>query len=122
MYYLKGNYTLRSDSVPSMHSLIRKAARKVPNPDPAEVAAGRDTVYDTWLRRASPESIGNSQIEPRYASIYKLNLPLIADETVTFVKDLQHEERQRLRRIQSRPGHPFNRSLLRLRRSKNYSN
>ena len=32
-----------------MHSVIRDAAKKIPNPDPHEIAAGRLTVYDTWL-------------------------------------------------------------------------
>ena len=57
-----GNYTLKSESVPSMLNLIRDAARKVPNPNPQEVAAGRTTVYDTWLK-ARPDT--NDATQPR---------------------------------------------------------
>ena len=35
--------------MPTMHTVVREAAKLVPNPDPSEVAAGRPTVYDTWL-------------------------------------------------------------------------
>ena len=57
-----GNYTLRSDSVPSMYKLIRESARKVPNPNPDEVSECRTTVYDTWLK-TSPDL--NNATQPR---------------------------------------------------------
>ncbi|XP_046364744.2 N-acetylated-alpha-linked acidic dipeptidase 2-like [Haliotis rufescens] len=44
-----GNYSLRASSTPLMYRATYEAAKKVPNPNPAEVAAGRKTVYDTWL-------------------------------------------------------------------------
>jgi len=47
--------------------VIYEAAKKVPNPDPVEVAAGRLTVFDTWLY-ARPDSL-NSSI-PKYVYDY----------------------------------------------------
>lgn len=35
--------------MPSLYTVIREAAKLVPNPNPAEVEAGRKTVFDTWL-------------------------------------------------------------------------
>ncbi|KAL3873154.1 hypothetical protein ACJMK2_036308 [Sinanodonta woodiana] len=46
-----GNYTVRSLGSPPLHREMHSAAKKVPNPDPTEIAAGRRTVYDTWLKR-----------------------------------------------------------------------
>lgn len=58
----KGNYTLKSQTVPSLYSAIREAAKVVPNPNPAEVEAGRKTVFDTWLW-ANPDL--NDPTQPR---------------------------------------------------------
>ena len=58
----KGNYTLKSQTVPSLYSAIREAAKMVPNPNPAEVKAGRKTVFDTWLL-ANPDH--NDPSQPR---------------------------------------------------------
>ncbi|GFO49283.1 N-acetylated-alpha-linked acidic dipeptidase 2 [Plakobranchus ocellatus] len=44
-----GNDTLRLGAVPLMHKVAYEAAKKVENPNPAERAAGRTSVYDTWL-------------------------------------------------------------------------
>ncbi|GFO17323.1 N-acetylated-alpha-linked acidic dipeptidase 2 [Plakobranchus ocellatus] len=44
-----GNDTLRLGAVPLMHKVAYEAAKKVENPNPAERAAGRASVYDTWL-------------------------------------------------------------------------
>ncbi|XP_037082814.1 N-acetylated-alpha-linked acidic dipeptidase 2-like isoform X2 [Pollicipes pollicipes] len=46
---INGNETLRALGVPLLHDLLFESARAVANPNPAEVAAGRRTVYDTWL-------------------------------------------------------------------------
>ena len=62
-----GNFTFSGYSVPSLHNVIYDAARKVPNPDPAEVAAGRLTVFDTWLH-VRPDPL-NSSI-PKYYYIF----------------------------------------------------
>ena len=43
-----------------MHSVIRDAAKKIPNPNPLEVASGRATVYDTWLHTTPDDN--NPQI------------------------------------------------------------
>ena len=59
----KGNFTLKSQSVPSLYSAVREAAKMVPNPNPTEVAAGRKTVFDTWLW-ANPDL--NDATQPRY--------------------------------------------------------
>lgn len=48
---LEGNYTLRTKSTPLLITAVYESAKKIPNPDPKEVAAGRTSVYDTWLHR-----------------------------------------------------------------------
>ncbi|XP_012946196.1 putative N-acetylated-alpha-linked acidic dipeptidase [Aplysia californica] len=47
---VRGNDTLSAGSTPMMHDILFDAAKKVPNPNPDEIAAGRKTVYDTWLK------------------------------------------------------------------------
>ena len=49
--------------MPSLYSAVREAAKMVPNPNPTEVAAGRKTVFDTWLW-ANPDL--NDATQPRY--------------------------------------------------------
>ena len=56
-----GNATLRALGVPLLHELLFESARAVPNPDPAEVAAGRATVYDTWLLNRLDNATGRPQ-------------------------------------------------------------
>ncbi|XP_053545574.1 glutamate carboxypeptidase 2-like [Bombina bombina] len=46
---LSGNSTLRALATPILHKVLFEAAKKVENPNPKEVQAGRKTVYDTWL-------------------------------------------------------------------------
>ncbi|KAM4664827.1 glutamate carboxypeptidase 2-like [Discoglossus pictus] len=46
---LAGNSTLRALATPILHKLVFEAAKKVENPNPSEVSAGRKTVFDTWL-------------------------------------------------------------------------
>ncbi|XP_042894430.1 putative N-acetylated-alpha-linked acidic dipeptidase isoform X2 [Penaeus japonicus] len=48
---IEGNYSLRTLSAPLLYDTVFEAAAKVPNPDAAEVAAGRPMVYDTWAAR-----------------------------------------------------------------------
>ncbi|KAK7075727.1 N-acetylated-alpha-linked acidic dipeptidase 2, partial [Halocaridina rubra] len=48
---IEGNYSLRGLSAPLLTEELFAVAAKVPNPDAEEVAAGRLTVYDTWLDR-----------------------------------------------------------------------
>lgn len=48
---IEGNYTLRTKSSPLLTEAIYQSAKKVPNPNPEEVAEGRITVYDTWAYR-----------------------------------------------------------------------
>ncbi|XP_047497412.1 N-acetylated-alpha-linked acidic dipeptidase 2-like isoform X1 [Penaeus chinensis] len=52
---IEGNYSLRTLSAPLLYDTVFEAAAKVPNPDAAEVAAGRPTVYDTWAERLPDE-------------------------------------------------------------------
>ncbi|XP_063803909.1 putative N-acetylated-alpha-linked acidic dipeptidase isoform X2 [Pseudophryne corroboree] len=47
---LAGNSTLRALATPILHKLLFAAAKKVENPNPDEVRAGRKTVYDTWVK------------------------------------------------------------------------
>ncbi|XP_046440416.1 glutamate carboxypeptidase 2-like [Daphnia pulex] len=63
---MEGNYTLKSQTVPSLYSAIREAAKVVPNPNPAEVEAGRKTVFDTWLW-ANPDL--NNPTQPRIGNL-----------------------------------------------------
>lgn len=63
-----GNHTLKTETVPSLYSAIREAAKMVPNPNPAEVAAGRKTIFDTWLH-ANPDDNDNTQ--PGYVEFHK---------------------------------------------------
>ncbi|KAM4662502.1 putative N-acetylated-alpha-linked acidic dipeptidase [Discoglossus pictus] len=46
---LAGNATLRALATPIMHKLVFEAAKKVENPNPSEISAGRKTVFDTWV-------------------------------------------------------------------------
>ncbi|KAM4690072.1 glutamate carboxypeptidase 2-like [Rhinophrynus dorsalis] len=46
---LAGNSTLRALATPILHKLLFEAAKKVDNPNPVEVQAGRKTVFDTWV-------------------------------------------------------------------------
>ncbi|XP_075049255.1 putative N-acetylated-alpha-linked acidic dipeptidase [Mixophyes fleayi] len=47
---LEGNSTLRALATPILHKLLFAAAKKVENPNPDEVRAGRRSVYDTWVK------------------------------------------------------------------------
>ncbi len=48
----KGNYTLRGTAAPLLHDVLVQSAKKVPTPDPSEVALGRKTFFDTWQNRS----------------------------------------------------------------------
>ncbi|XP_064646378.1 N-acetylated-alpha-linked acidic dipeptidase 2-like [Lineus longissimus] len=54
---VQGNYSFRAKCIPSLYDALLHAAKVTPNPNPAEVAAGRKTVYDTW--RASFPGTGD---------------------------------------------------------------
>ena len=45
-----GNFSARALGTPLMYRPVYEASKKVSNPNPDEVAAGRTTVYDTWLK------------------------------------------------------------------------
>lgn len=47
--FLIGNRTLYGDAFPTLKQLLLDTAKLIPNPNAAEVQAGRETVYDTWL-------------------------------------------------------------------------
>jgi hypothetical protein len=32
-----------------MHQVVMDSAKRVPNPDPAQIALGRTSIFDTWL-------------------------------------------------------------------------
>lgn len=52
---IEGNYTLRTKSAPLLNDIIFESTKKIPNPNPEEVAEGRRSVYDTWrLRKPDP--------------------------------------------------------------------
>ncbi|KAH3845996.1 hypothetical protein DPMN_088291, partial [Dreissena polymorpha] len=46
---VEGNFSLRALGTPLLYQSVYSAARKVSNPNQAEVAAGRTSVYDTWF-------------------------------------------------------------------------
>ncbi|XP_069168816.1 putative N-acetylated-alpha-linked acidic dipeptidase [Procambarus clarkii] len=48
---IEGNYTLRTKSSPLLADAVFESAKKIPNPDPVEVMAGRKNVYATWAAR-----------------------------------------------------------------------
>ena len=43
-----GNQSLRARASPLLRTVLVESAKKVPNPNPTEVALGRNTVHDTW--------------------------------------------------------------------------
>ncbi|KAM9294419.1 putative N-acetylated-alpha-linked acidic dipeptidase [Gastrophryne carolinensis] len=47
---VEGNSTLRALATPILNQLLFDAARKVENPNPDEVRAGRKSVFDTWVK------------------------------------------------------------------------
>ena len=49
-----------------MFQPLYEATRRVPNPNKTEIAAGRLTVYDTWLN-SSPSDIDG---RPVYATVF----------------------------------------------------
>ncbi|KAF2350347.1 PA domain, partial [Trinorchestia longiramus] len=59
---LVGNYSLKVLAAPMLYDVIWQAAKQVPNPDPVEAAAGRTSVYDTWLAR-KPDSLDGTRPE-----------------------------------------------------------
>uniref|UniRef100_A0A8C5QH91 glutamate carboxypeptidase II n=1 Tax=Leptobrachium leishanense TaxID=445787 RepID=A0A8C5QH91_9ANUR len=63
---LAGNSTLRALATPILHKLLFEAAKKVENPNPEEVKAGRKTVFDTWV--ANMPSSNNPSI-PRVGDL-----------------------------------------------------
>ena len=44
---------MRGKAAPLLHDLFIESSKKIPNPNPSEVSAGRTTVYDTWLYRSA---------------------------------------------------------------------
>ena len=47
---------MRSHGVPLVYESIYEGAKKIDNPDPKEIEAGRQTLYDTWKFRYPDES------------------------------------------------------------------
>lgn len=50
-----GNQTLRGSAYPMLKKLLIESSKLVPNPNAAEIAAGRKTVFDTWAKN-SPDA------------------------------------------------------------------
>ena len=44
-----GNFSMRALGTPLIYKSLFEAAKRVPNPNATELAAGRTTVYDTWM-------------------------------------------------------------------------
>ncbi|XP_045104053.1 putative N-acetylated-alpha-linked acidic dipeptidase [Portunus trituberculatus] len=66
---MDGNYSFGAMAVPMLHDVIFEMAKLVPNPDPDEVAEGRDSLYDTWLHRYPSQSSGDSAPLPTVAPL-----------------------------------------------------
>ncbi|KAI0241238.1 Glutamate carboxypeptidase 2 [Lamellibrachia satsuma] len=45
---VQGNFTFRGLALPMLFKALYEATKQVPNPNQAEIAKGRKTVYDTW--------------------------------------------------------------------------
>lgn len=54
---ITGNDTLLVMATPSLYGAAAAAAKRVPNPNPEERAAGRKTLFDTWIRRMPPSEL-----------------------------------------------------------------
>uniref|UniRef100_H2Z2R7 glutamate carboxypeptidase II n=1 Tax=Ciona savignyi TaxID=51511 RepID=H2Z2R7_CIOSA len=61
---VSASYVFKSRGVYSLRKLLFDVTKSVPNPDQDEVAAGRATVYDTWLARDPSDST-----DPIYGSV-----------------------------------------------------
>lgn len=60
----EGTYSFISKSSPLLYEAVMTATKKVANPDPKEVAAGRLYLYDTWLHRhPDPNHEGRPRFE-----------------------------------------------------------
>ncbi|KAK3712655.1 hypothetical protein RRG08_058558 [Elysia crispata] len=59
---LRGNDTVRVLATPLMYNIAYEASQKVRNPNPAEIQAGRATVYDTWQHVTAGSSDGKPRI------------------------------------------------------------
>ncbi|XP_071079774.1 N-acetylated-alpha-linked acidic dipeptidase 2-like [Haliotis cracherodii] len=67
---MQGNDTIRALGTPLLYRATYEAAKKVPNPNPAERAAGRTTAYDTWLHTYPwKDEDGNSRNIPVIGSL-----------------------------------------------------
>lgn len=47
---------MRGMAAPLMHELFVESSKRIPNPNPNEVANGRSTVFDTWIK-SYPDAI-----------------------------------------------------------------
>ena len=47
---------MRGMAAPLMHELFVESSKKIPNPNPSEVANGRSTVFDTWIKSYPDEA------------------------------------------------------------------
>ena len=48
-----GNRTLYATAFPTLRQLLIDSAKLIPNPNVAEIEAGRKTVYDTWMAQSA---------------------------------------------------------------------
>lgn len=60
-----GNYSFWASGTPLTTSAVLRATKLVPNPNSTEVAAGRTSVYDTWMK-TFPSKEGYNR--PKYDS------------------------------------------------------
>jgi hypothetical protein len=49
-FQFPGNQTFRGSAYPMLKQLLIDSSKLVPNPNPAEVADGRETVFQTWVK------------------------------------------------------------------------
>ncbi|XP_059147924.1 putative N-acetylated-alpha-linked acidic dipeptidase [Physella acuta] len=59
-----GNDTIKVAATPLMRNVVMDACKKVPNPNPNEVKAGRRSIYDTWVH-VTPDLDDNNKTTGR---------------------------------------------------------
>lgn len=92
-YAFDGNFSFYAEGTPLLFSPVIKATKSIRNPNETEIAAGRTTVYDTWLATFPAKKFGRPRIAlPGSGSDYapfrdKLGVPII-DLWYTYDPDL----------------------------------
>ncbi|CAL1543996.1 unnamed protein product [Lymnaea stagnalis] len=100
---VQGNNTLRVSSTPLMYNIVYEASKKVPNPNTAEIQAGRKTVYDTWLQ-VTPQTDHENTLVPAITTLGSGSdyAPLLQRAGITAI-DLRYSYDRKLYDVPSYP-------------------